>query len=179
MSKLIKFEIKAFPATRMIGKQVACGLGEDAENPGPALWASMLTDGSLDFLLNLPQRSTLDRDTVGWMGEYNPASNSYIYIAGILAEPATPVPSGYVYRDIPACEMAIASIQGTDSDHDVYAGAHDHTAKAVQEAGYEYDPGAGGFEMEYQSHTGFTMPLARGEDIVVLNYYSPCRKRES
>ena len=178
MSNLIGLEIRAFPATRVIGKQVTCGLGEDAENPGPALWDSMFTDGSLEYLMNLPQRATPDRDNVGWMGEYDPASNTYIYIAGILAEAGTPVPSGYVYRDIPACEMAIAWIQGTDAGHDVYIGAHDHTAKAMQERGYEYDPGAGGFEMEYHSHTRFTIPQARGDEFVVLGYYSPCRKRE-
>ena len=178
MSKLIGLEIRAFPPTRVIGKQVACGLGEDADNPGPALWDSMLTDGTLELLMNLPQRATPDRDTVGWMGEYDPASNTYIYLAGILAEPGTPVPSGCAYRDIPACQMAIASIQGTDAGHDVYIGAHDHTAKAMQERGYEYDPSAGGFEMEYHSNSRFSIPIARGEEFAVLDYYSPCRKLE-
>ena len=138
----------------------------------------MLTDGSLDFMLDLPQRATPDRDTVGWMGEYDPVSNSYTYIAGILAKPGTLIPGGYVSRVIPACEMAIASIQGTDSGHDVYIGAHDHTAKAMEERGYEYDPAAGGFEMEYHSNTRFSIPIERGDEFVVLDYYSPCRKRE-
>jgi predicted transcriptional regulator YdeE len=178
MSKLIRLEIRSFPATRVIGKQVACGLGEDTENPGTALWDTMLTEGTLEFLMNLPQRATPDRDAVGWMGEYDSTSNTYTYIAGILAEPGTPVPSGYVYRDIPACMMAIGWIQGTDSGHDIYIGAHDHIAKAMQERGYEYDPGAGGFEIEYHSHLRFSIPMARGDEFVVLDYYSPCRKRE-
>ncbi len=178
MSTLIGFEIRAFPATRVIGKQVICGVGEDAENPGPALWESMMRDGSLEYLENLPQRATPDPDTVGWMGGYNPETNTFVYIAGILAKPDTPVPSGYVCRDIPACEMAIASIRGAGAGHDVYDGAHDHTAKAMQERGYEYDPTAGGFELEYHSHTRFVIPSERGEEFVILDYYSPCRKRE-
>ncbi len=177
MSKLIKLEIKAFPATRVIGKHVACGVGEDAENPGPALWESMITDGTLEFLLNLPQRATQDPDAVGWMGEYDPASNTYTYIAGILAEPGAPVPAGFVYRDIPACQMAIGWIEGTDAGHDVYIGAHDHVAQALQARGYEYDSSAGGFEMEYHSQARFSIPLARGDELVVLDYYSPCRKQ--
>jgi len=176
MSKLIGLEIRAFPATRVIGKQVICSLDEGAENPGPALWEGMFKDGTLEFLLNLPQRSTPDRDNVGWMGGYDPTSNSYKYIAGILAEPGTPVPDGYAYFDIPACLMAIASIQGTDAGHDVYIGAHDHLARAIEERGYEYDPDAGGFEMEYHSHTRFSIPVERGDEFVVLDYYSPCRK---
>ncbi len=178
MSKLIGLDIRAFPATRVIGKQVICGLGEDAENPGPALWDSMMKDGSLEFLMDLPQRATPDKNNVGWMGEYDPTSNTYTYIAGILAESGAPVPSGFIYRDIPACLMAIATIQGTDADHDVYIGAHDHLAKAIEERGYEYDPSAGGFEMEYHSHTRFTIPAMNGAEFVELDFYSPCRKRE-
>jgi predicted transcriptional regulator YdeE len=178
MSKLIGLEIRAFPATRVIGKQVICGVGEDAENPGPALWDCMMKDGTLEFLMELPQRATPDRDTVSWMGEYDPTSNTYTYIAGILAESGTLVPNGYVCRDIPACVMAIATIQGTDAGHDIYTGAHDHLVKALEERGYEYDPSAGGFEMEYHSHTRFSIPLRKGDELVELDYYSPCRKRE-
>ena len=138
MSTLIGLDVRPFPATRVIGKQVACGVGEGAENPGPALWESMMKDGTLEFLVYLPDRATPDEDTVGWMGEYDPSSNTYTYIAGILARPGTQVPAGFVYRDIPACNMAIASIRGTDLHHDVYIGAHDHTARAMQERGYEY-----------------------------------------
>jgi predicted transcriptional regulator YdeE len=178
MSMLIGLDIRAFPATRVIGKLVICGVGEGAENPGPELWDSMLKDGSLELLLNLPQRATPDRDAVGWMGDYDSTTNTYTYIAGILADPSTLVPSGYVCRDIPACVMAIATIQGTDAGHEVYIGAHDHLAKAIEERGYEYDPRAGGFEMEYHSHTRFSLPLTRGDEFVVLDYYSPCRKRD-
>jgi predicted transcriptional regulator YdeE len=178
MSTLIGMEIRAFPATRVIGKQVTCPLGQDTVNPGPALWDGMMRDGSLELLLNLPQRATLEPDTVGWMGDYDPASNAFTYIAGILAQPGTPAPSGCVYRDIPACQMAVASIRGVASNHDVYEGAHNHTAQAMQERGYEYDPASGGFEMEYHSHTRFTLPEARGDEFVVLDYYTPCRRRE-
>jgi hypothetical protein len=73
INKSIGFEIRRFPATRVIGKQVICGLGEGSENPGSALWESMLNDGSLEFLMNLPQRATPDRVSVGWIGEYDPA----------------------------------------------------------------------------------------------------------
>jgi hypothetical protein len=48
----------------------------------------------------------------------------------------------------------------------------------MQERGYEYDPAAGSFEMEYYSDTRFALPLAREEEYVVMDYYVPCRKQE-
>jgi predicted transcriptional regulator YdeE len=178
MSTLIEMTIRPFPATRLVGKQVVCGLSAEAENLGPVLWESMMQDGTLDFLKQLPQRATPEADTVGWMGEYDPASNTFTYIAGILANPGALVPEGCTHRDLPACHMAVASIRGTDANHDVYAGAHDHAARVMQEYGYEPDPEAGGFEMEYYSDTRFNLPLSRGDEFVILDYCVPCRKQK-
>ena len=178
MSELIKFEVKPFAAARVIGKLVDCSLNEGADNPVPGMWESMGQDGRLDFLKNMHERATPDPDMVGWLGGYNPESNSFTYIIGVLTRPDTPVPDGYAYRDIPDCEIGIAWIQGSDDNGDIYQGAHDINAKAMQESGYEYDHSAGGFEMEYYSHARFAIPATNGEKTLVMEYYSPCRKKQ-
>ena len=72
-SKLIAFEISPFSKTRVIGKSVIVKLdNEGSDDPTiPDLWAEMKDDGSLDTLLDLPDRVREDPDTVGWMGEYS------------------------------------------------------------------------------------------------------------
>lgn len=176
MSKLIKFEVQKFPASRLIGKQVNLSLNPGSENLAPALWQTMWQDGSMEFLKNLPGRSTPDPDTVGWMGDYDPETNSFVYIAGVLAKEGYIVPDGFVYRDIPQCDMGIGWIQGREEGADLYAGAHNHVAEAMKESGYEYDSSSGDFEMEYYSYKRFAVPHYIGEKILIMDYYSPCRK---
>jgi len=175
MSTIFRFEVRRFPATRVIGKQVAHSARPGAPNPLPALWEAMERDGTLSFLRGLPECSTPEPDAVGWMGEYDPETMGFTYLAGILTRPGTPVPEGYAHRDIPECLMGIGWIRGRDEGGDVYQGAHDHTARAMRESGYEYDGAAGGFEMEYYSHREFGVPLASGAKELVMGYYSPCR----
>lgn len=176
MATLIDFEVKLFPPVRVIGKQVTGSIKPGDENPVPRLWESMMMDGTLAFLTTMAELVTADSDTVGWMGEYDPATSCFTYIAGVLTKPGTPVPDGCVARDLPACEMAIASIRGRHEGGDLYAGAHDITWNAMKEHGYEYDSSAGGFEMEYYSHMRFAEPITKGERVVVMEFYSPCKK---
>lgn len=176
MSELIKFYVKNFLASRLIGKQIICSMKQGAENPVPDFWQTMISDGSLEFLKNMPERSTIKPDTVGWMGEFNPETHAFVYIVGVLTKPDTVVPEGFVYRDIPECNMAVGWIQGSEENGDLYMGAHDHVARAMKENGYEYDNSAGGFEMEYYSHDRFCTPNYMGEKLIVMDYYSPCKK---
>ena len=176
MSKLVKFEVIPFAAARVIGRMAVCCMNEGVYNPVPQMWKDMLADGSFDMLKSMPERATDEPDTVGWMGEYDPQTNSFNYIAGVLVKPDTPVPPGFVYRDIPACEMGVGWIQGSDSNGDVYSNAHNHTAEAMQANGYEYDYSKGGFELEYYSDSRFVKKRINGEDLLIMDYYSPCKK---
>ena len=177
MSKLIKFEVQKFKAARVIGKPITGSVKPDWKNPIPATWDTMYKDGSFDFLMGLPNRSSEHPDPVGWMGDYNPESQEFIYIIGLLTAPGTAVPEGYVYRDIPDCQMAIAWIEGQQEGGDLYMKSSELSAKARDEAGYEYDYSAGDFEMEYYDAERFGAAMKRGEKLLVLDYYSPCKKR--
>lgn len=179
MSELIKFEVKPFSASRVIGKYAIVSMNEGEYNPVPDMWERMKQDGSLDYLINHPDKATVEADTIGWMGEYNPESNSFAYIAGVLVKPGITVPDGYVFRDLPACNMGIGWIQGSVENGDVFSSAHIHTAKAMEESGYEYDYSAGGFELEYYSWSRFVVPAESGQNIVIMDYYSPCKQKQS
>ena len=126
----------------------------------------------------MPERSTPDADLVGWIGDYDPVTQEFVYIAGVLTPPDVPVPEGYACRDIPDCEMSIVWIQGTHGP-DLYASTYDLASQARKENGYEYDGSAGGFEMEYYSYERFFAPVdERGEKVRILDYYSPCKKKD-
>ncbi|MHA6529422.1 hypothetical protein [Paenibacillus sp. BAC0078] len=69
-----------------------------------------MNDGTNDLLQSLPERVSPLGDTIGWMGEYNPQTKEFIYIAGIFAQPGAMVPNGFSYRDIPDYLMGIGWI---------------------------------------------------------------------
>lgn len=177
-AKLVKFSVESFPETRVIGKSAAVKTEAAIDDRTiEELWEGMARDGDLDFLLGLPDRATPSPDTVGWMGDWQPGAETYTYLAGILAQAGAPVPEGYVYRDMAACEMAVGWLQETDGDEggNIHADASYHINKAMQEHGYEYDGSHGLFEMEYYSHERFRIPEQRGEH-VILDFCSPCKK---
>lgn len=180
-SKLIAFEISPFSKTRVIGKSVIVKLdNEGSDDPTiPDLWAEMKDDGSLDTLLDLPDRVREDPDTVGWMGEYSQEDQEFTYLAGVLVKHDADVPDGFAYRDIVDCEMAISRIQETDDAEggNIHGEASSHTAKARTENGYTYDGSMGGFEMEHTSYERCRLPEKRGEKIE-LDFYSPSRKAD-
>ena len=177
-SKLVRFSVQSFPGARVLGKsvRVKVDVGLD-DRTIQDLWASMANDGSLDIVLALPERLAQTPDTVGWMGDFQPGDDAYTYLAGVLVQPNTTVPDGFVSREIAPCDMAIGWIQGTEGNEggDMMANASEHVAKAMKENGYEYDGSNGFFELECYSYERFRGPEKRGEK-VVLDFHSPCRK---
>lgn len=106
MGVKVDFEVQHFQAVRFIGKEVIVG----KNNPVPELWNQILNDGTNDQLQSLPERVSPKGDTIGWMGEYNPQTKEFVYIAGIFAKPNAAVPGGFSYRDIHSFEK-YATIQ--------------------------------------------------------------------
>jgi len=176
MVHLVELEVVPFAAARVIGKEVRHTIRPGVENPIPRMWDTIVHDGTIAMLTGLPGCVASDPDTVGWMGEYDPATQEFVYIAGVLTAPGTPVPDGFSFRDLAACQMAIGWIQGPDGP-ELYTQAHDLVEEAMQAEGYIYDEAAGGWEIEYYAYQKFMAPLEQGIDHVVLGYYSPCKHR--
>jgi len=170
MKTNISFEVVNFKAVRFIGKEVTVG----RKNPVPKLWEDMLNDGTIEFLQNMPERVSPRGDTIGWMGDYNPETREFTYIAGIFTKPGTAVPEGFSYRDIPDCMMGIGWIQGTTPD--LEKGAHVKTEKIMRENGYEPDYSIVGISMEYYSFEKYANVREDGNNIFTFGYYLPCKK---
>ncbi len=170
MKTKISFEVQNFRAVRFIGKEVTVG----KENPVPELWKSMLNDGTNEFLQNIPKRVSPRKDTIGWMGDYNPQTKEFVYIAGIFTEPDTIVPNGFSYRDIPECLMGIGWIQGNTSH--LEKGAHSKTEKIMKENGYAPDYSLVGISMEYYSFEKYADIEEDGNNIFTFGYFLPCKK---
>lgn len=170
MGNKISFEVQNFNAVRFIGKEVIVG----KKNSVPELWERILNDGTNEFLQSLPERVSPFGDTIGWMGDYNPQTKEFIYIAGIFTEPETIVPNGFSYRDIPDCLMGIGLIQGNTSN--LEKGAHVKTEKIMRENGYIPDYSIVGISMEYYSYDKYAKVTEDGINIFTFGYYLPCKK---
>lgn len=170
MSTDITFEVQDFKATRFIGKEVTVG----KKNTVPDLWKKILSDGTNDFLQSLPQRLSPPGDTIGWMGDYNPQTKEFVYIAGIFTKPDTIVPDGYSYRDIPDCLMGIGWIQGSTSN--LEKGAHVKTEKLMKANGHIPDYSIVGISMEYYSYEKFGKIEEDGKNTFTFGYWLPCKK---
>lgn len=172
MGVKVSFEVQDFPAVRFIGKEVMVG----KKNPVPELWQTVLNDGTNALLQNLPERVSPKGDTIGWMGEYNPKTKEFVYIAGILAQPDAIVPDGFAYRDIPECLMGIGWIQGNTSQ--LEKGAHGKTEKMMRANGYAPDYSVVGISMEYYSFEKYANIKEDGINTFTFGYYLPCKKVE-
>lgn len=168
----VSFEVQDFPAVRFIGKEVRVG----KKNPVPELWQTVLNDGTNELLQNLPERVSPKGDTSGWMGDYNPKTKEFVYIAGILARPDAIVPDGFAYRDIPECLMGIGWIQGNTSH--LEKGAHGKTEKMMRANGYAPDYSKVGISMEYYSFEKYANIKEDGINTFTIGYYLPCKKVE-
>lgn len=176
-AKTINFEVKHFPGARVIGKSVHVNVETTLDDSTITdLLENMSLNGDYSYLFSLPGILSPHRDTVGWQGDYNFGDAVYTYMAGVLFKPDSNVPDGYEYRDIDACNMAIAWIEETDDENgNMFADASAYLAKVRDESGYQYDGSHGLFEMEYYSQERFYNRKNNGEK-VILDFYSPCLK---
>ncbi len=97
-----EFEVFELPASRLIGLEVRNGgaLG----NTAPALWGQAFESGAMDALNALPQ--VLEGSTYGWTCEYDPSTDTFVYIVCVLTPADTPVPDGFTHRDVSATLVA-------------------------------------------------------------------------
>jgi predicted transcriptional regulator YdeE len=169
MIKLIKLEIKQLPDLRIIGKIVRPNLDMN-ENPIPAFWQQCFSDGTFTTLEGLAEYH-LDSSYVGWMSDWTVGEGKFTYLCGMLMLSETPVPEGFVFRDVLTSTIAVGWIQGPEKE--IYPVAHELTQKALEEQGYIVDNNAI-WCMELYACPRFTKPMDNGD--VILDYYIPCKK---
>jgi AraC family transcriptional regulator len=167
MAVLGKIEFTALPATRMIGIKTINGGGE---NPVPALWETCFRENAF---AGLDRRKAVMPYWVGWMGEYQPESGTFTYLAGQLMPEGTEVPEGFDYRDLPSCLLANGFINGDFENGDVFAHSHELTLGGIAANGYEpayaygWSAEAYAYDLSFEATEG------------TLNYFCPCQQKQA
>lgn len=164
MAILGKVDFIEIPAARMIGIEVINGGGN---NPVPALWEQIFRQNKLDILHS--EQALLDL-FIGWMGEYNHGNGTFTYIAGYLMPGGSKVPTGFSYRDIPACQIGLGTINGNFADGEVHAHSHAMTVEGICKAGYEPDYSYGWSAEAYPKDLSFEATEG------TIHYICPCKK---
>lgn len=164
MPVLGNIEFIELPAVRMIGIHVLHGGGD---NPVHALWDRCFSEGVFNVLERL---SPVIAYWVGWMGDYNPETGRFSYIAGLLMPAGTAVPDGFDYRDLAPCIVGNGFINGDFSAPDAFSHSHDLTVSGIVKNGYEPDYSYG------WSAEAYARDLAFDAEAGTINYFCPCRK---
>jgi predicted transcriptional regulator YdeE len=167
MAELVKFEVKALPPVRVVGKAIRVEMNMQ-ENPIPAFWGKCFGDGTLKTLEDMTDQ-VYDPAYVGFMCRWGGSDGKFTYIVGMLMKEGTPVPDGYESEDISACEVAIGWIKGKEPD--VYMASHQLTSAEMERLGLVMDESKG-WCMELYNCPRFTVPDGNGD--LILDYYIPC-----
>lgn len=160
--KLVNLQVKELPRMYVVGRAIRVKMDME-ENPIPALWDRCFAEGTFETLEALEDYH-LDKDYVGWLGDWS--EDSFVYICGMLMKPEVPVPEGFDWRELAPAKAGVGWIKGRVPE--VLFHAHDLTLEALLEAGYEPDHGAG-WSMELYNCPRYTNPDENGE--LILDYY--------
>lgn len=162
-AELTNFAVKTMESVKVIGKEIRVNMSESTENPIPAFWGQCFTDGSVQRMEEHPDR-VYPEVMVGWMGDMDQTTHTWVYIVGILAKADAEVPADMVSRTLPETRYAVGTISGTEPD--IYMQAHDLTAAEMAKADLQFND-ALGCEMEWYEDF---CPQA---DPVVIGMYIP------
>jgi AraC family transcriptional regulator len=166
MAKLEKIEFFKMPNVRIIGFEVTNSLREGDENPVPALWEKIFSDGTIEKLKKLPL--AIEDCTIGWMGDVD--GHNFKYIAGVIAVENTSVPEGMQYRDLSECDIAKGFIYGNLNNGDVYMNAHNLTVEGIKSKQFDVDNSYGWSAEIYPNDLNFDA----GEGTIC--YFCPYKK---
>jgi predicted transcriptional regulator YdeE len=166
MPSLVKFDVRTLPALTVVGRAVRVRMADEMDDPVTDLWQRCHGDGTLDELAAL---DVFDTAEVGWMGDFDAKTNSFVYLCGMLLPSGADVPEGFDVRSIPACQAAVGWVQGEPDE--LVPVAQELTEQAMVEAGVAPDESAG-WALELYNCPRYTDPGPSGE--VVLDFYVPC-----
>ncbi|WP_058300835.1 AraC family transcriptional regulator [Gorillibacterium timonense] len=167
VAMLGKIEFLDLPAVRMIGRKVINGAGENPDNPVPALWAKCFEEQAFE---TLERCSPVVDYYVGWMGEYDPETNTFTYLAGMLLPAGSEAPEGFDYRDLAPCLVGDGYINGSFANGEVFCHAHELTVGGIIENGYEPDYSKGWSAEVYPKDLSFEAEEG------TIHYFCPCQK---
>ena len=166
MASLVKFDVQTLPALKVVGRAVRVRMADEMEDPVPELWARCHGDGTIDELEAL---DTFDPSPVGWMGDFDAKTSSFVYLCGVLMPADAAVPEGFDVREIGPTSAAVGWVQGEPDE--LVPVAQELTEQAMSDAGVAADDTAG-WALELYNDARYAHPGTQGE--VVLDFYIPC-----
>jgi predicted transcriptional regulator YdeE len=164
-AELIDFQVVELAEGKVIGKEIRAVMSPQAPNPIPGFWTSCFADGTIATLRKL-DGLLYPNALVGWLGEYQPSEQSFVYLVGMVAGPEVMPPAGFTARDLPAGRYAVGYIRGPEPD--IYAQARDLTSAELVKRHLAPDTQAG-FEIEWYDDERFN----GAGTTHVLDYYIP------
>lgn len=181
MALLKKIEFVEFGPYKIIGKEIRTKI--ENFNPAfpskyqtiPSLWKQCFSDGTFDTLMNMKEYCPPETPDgyEGYMRDFCKEDGTFTYLAGFFMKANTPVPDGFASYDVPTCTIAKAWIEGEEND--IYPNAHSLTVEAISKNGYVVDwPNY--FSCEVYTDMRFSIPKNKGQKILVLDFYIPCKK---
>lgn len=181
MATLKKIEFAEFGPYKIVGKEIRTKI--ENFNPVfqskyqtiPSLWKQCFSDGTFDTLLNMKEYCPPETPDgyEGYMRDFCKEDETFTYLAGFFMKPATPVPEGFASYEVPDCTIAKAWIEGEEND--IYPNAHQLTVEAINKNGYVVDwPNY--FSCEVYTDLRFSIPKNKGQKILTLDFYIPCKK---
>jgi predicted transcriptional regulator YdeE len=169
-AELIDFQIVELAEGKVIGKEIRVVMSPQAPNPVPGFWASCMADGTVAMLRKL-DGLLYPNALVGWLGDYRPSDQSFVYLVGMVAGPEVMPPAGFTARALPPGRYAVGYVRGPEPD--IYPQARDLTSAELVKRHLAPDPQAG-FEIEWYDDERFNAAGATH----VLDYYVPLAGEE-
>jgi predicted transcriptional regulator YdeE len=163
-AEIINFSVTRLSSCKLIGKEIKCMMGHPEGNPIPAFWCKCMEDGTFKTLEGHQDR-VYTNASIGWMGNFNAADNTFTYVVGVLVKPDALVPEGMVAVDIPGIRYAVGTIRGTEPD--IYINEHIFTESEMQKSGLQIN-GSFQFEMEWYDER-----FCQDSSNKTIDYYIP------
>ena len=150
-AELIDLQIVELGEGKVIGKEIRVVMSPQAPNPVPGFWGSCFADGTIAVLRAL-DGLLYPNALAGWLGDYRPSDQSFVYLVGMVAGPEVVPPAGFTARALPQGRYAVGYVRGTEPDS--YAQARDLTFAELVRRHLAPDPQAG-FEIEWYDDERF------------------------
>lgn len=162
MPQIVNVYKESLPALRFIGKRYT-DADRGADRGFGHKWDEWHANGWFAPLEQLESAAEHEHAHIGYMR----FTHELEYWIGMFFPADTPVPEGYAFVDVPAGEVGICWIYGSDETGEIYGpGPHQMCEVKLLEAGWELADQMQAFER--YNNTRFLNPDERGN--VILDY---------
>ena len=168
MIEIVNVYKEALPAVKLIGKHYTSG-DRDESGTFARHWQQWFQEGWFGVLKECASIPGVSHDYVGAMRMTGDADTFEYWIGAFFADNAVP-PDGFEATDIPAGEVGVCWLRGSDKTGELYGmEASDLSMAALKEKGWEFSEH--GWFFERYNAPRFTVPDEKGNVILDICAY--------